>query len=146
MANETIQKFGYPHNVLAEYRHWTVLLRGMQTTAGSLILACNEEATSVPEVSTAAWTELPAVTADLEGVLRDVFAFDKINYLLLMMVDKHVHFHVLPRYAQSRHFEGVELKDPGWPRAPALGEAAQLSEEVFGKLRAHLKERWPAKP
>ncbi len=145
MPHETIQKFGYPHNVLAEYRHWTVLLRGTQTTLGSLILACNEEATSMPEVSAAAWTELPDVTADLEGVLRAAFSFDKINYLLLMMVDKHVHFHVLPRYAESRHFEGLECKDPGWPRAPALGEAAPLSEDVFGKLRAHLEDRWPPK-
>lgn len=145
MPHETIQKFGYPANVLCEYPHWTVLLRGVQNTAGCLILACNEEAESLPAVSAAAWAELPKVTADLEAVLRKAFAFDKINYLLLMMVDKHVHFHVLPRYAESRRFEGVEFKDAGWPRAPALGEAAQVPEEVFGKLRAHLRALWPAK-
>ncbi|HEY3450664.1 MAG TPA: hypothetical protein VGK67_30185 [Myxococcales bacterium] len=143
MPNETIQKFGYPANVLCEYQHWTVLLRGVQNTAGCLILACNEEAAAVPEVSAAAWAEFPRVTADLESTLKAAFHFDKINYLLLMMVDKHVHFHVLPRYAEPRTFEGVEFKDAGWPRAPALGEAAKVPDEVFAKLRTHLKERWP---
>ena len=144
MPNETIQKLGYPQNVLAEYPHWTVLLRGVQNTAGCLVLACNEEAETLPAVSAAAFAELPTVTRDLEGVLRAAFSFDKINYLLLMMVDKHVHFHVLPRYATSRSFEGVEFRDAGWPRAPALGESAQVPEDVFRKLHAHLKERWPA--
>lgn len=144
MPNETIQKFGYPQNTLAEYAHWTVLLRGVQNTAGCVILACNEEAETLPAVSAAAFAELPKVTRDLESVLRDAFSFDKINYLLLMMVDKHVHFHVLPRYAQSRSFEGVEFKDAGWPRAPALGESAQVPEDVFKKLHTHLKKRWPA--
>jgi diadenosine tetraphosphate (Ap4A) HIT family hydrolase len=142
MPNETITGFGYPENVIAEYPHWTVLLRKVQNTAGCLILACNEEAQALPAVSAAAWAEFPKVTADVEGALRAAFAFDKINYLLLMMVDKHVHFHVLPRYAASRRFEGVEFNDAGWPRAPALGEAAVVPDEVFVALRVHLKERW----
>ena len=143
MPNETIEKFGYPDTVLAEYPHWTVLLRGWQNTAGCMILACNEEAESLPEVSVAAYEELSAVTADLEKVLRDVFSFDKINYLLLMMMDKHVHFHVIPRYAETRTFEGVDFPDPGWPKAPALGEAATVPDEVFKNLTVHLKQRWP---
>jgi len=142
MPNETIQKFGYPKNVVAEYDHWVVLLRGMQSTLGSLILACNEDAESLPAVSPAAYAQLPAVTAALERALHEAFGFDKINYLLLMMVDKHVHFHVLPRYSTPRTFEGVEFKDPGWPRAPALGEATQVPDDTFEKLRAHLAGVW----
>ena len=145
MPNETIEKFGHPENVLATYEHWTVMLRRVQNTAGCMILACNEDAECLPAVSAAAFAELPMVTADLEGALREAFSFDKINYLLLMMVDKHVHFHVLPRYAESRRFEGVEFRDAGWPRAPALAEAAEVPDEVFRKLRAHLKERWPTR-
>lgn len=143
MPNETIQKFGYPKNVVAESEHWVVLLRGMQSTLGSVILAVNEDAESLPAVSPAAYAELPKVTAALEGALRAAFAFDKINYLLLMMVDKHVHFHVLPRYGAPRTFEGLEFKDPGWPRVPSLGEATQVPDDVFEKLRAHLASHWP---
>lgn len=142
MPHETLQKLGYPDNVLKEYAHWTVLLRGMQSTAGALVLVCNEAAESMPQVSVAAWQEFPRVTAALERALKDAFQFDKINYLLLMMVDKHVHFHVLPRYEKPRTFEGIEFKDPGWPRAPALGEATTVPKEIFEKLRAHLAARF----
>ena len=45
-------------------------------------------------------------TADIERALRATFDHQKINYLALMMVDPHVHFHVIPRYSGSREFEG----------------------------------------
>jgi diadenosine tetraphosphate (Ap4A) HIT family hydrolase len=143
VANETIEKFGYPGTLLAEYEHWTVLLRGLQNTLGCMVLACKEDAESMAEVSSAAFAELPTVTAAMEGALRAAFSHDKINYLLLMMVDRHVHFHVLPRYAEARSFEGVEFPDPGWPRAPALGEAPEVTPELLEALRLHLKDHWP---
>ncbi len=37
--NETIQRFGYPATLVAEYEHWLVLLRPAQATLGSLVLA-----------------------------------------------------------------------------------------------------------
>ena len=57
-----------------------------------------------------AWSEVGVATADLEGALRATFDHQKINYLALMMVDPHVHFHVIPRYSTTRdwsvpHFE-----------------------------------------
>lgn len=143
MPNETVEKFGYPQTLLAEYEHWVVLLRGMQSTLGSVILACTEDAESLPAVSIAAYAELPKVTAAVESALRAAFAFEKINYLLLMMVDKHVHFHVLPRYSGTQTFEGVEFPDPGWPRAPVLAEAPKVPAEVFETLRVHLASHWP---
>lgn len=143
MPNATIEKFGYPSSLVAEYEHWTVLLRGVQNSAGCLILACNEDAEALPDVSPAAYAQLPVVTGHLEATLREVFAFEKINYLLLMMVDKHVHFHVLPRHGEPRTFEDVTFVDAGWPRAPALGEATSVPPETFARLVQHLRERWP---
>ena len=35
--NSTIEKFGYPSTLLRDYRHWVLLLRPAQVTAGSLI-------------------------------------------------------------------------------------------------------------
>src|SRR5437660_1683015 len=99
MANATILKFNYPASLLYEYKNWVVLLRPEQITVGSLVLACKLEATKMSEVPADAFAELSKITSDLEGVLQHLFSYDKINYLLLMMVDKNVHFHVLPRYA-----------------------------------------------
>ena len=73
--------------------------------------------------------------------MRAAFACDKLNYLMLMMVDPDVHFHVLPRYAVEREFGGVRFTDPGWPKVPNLGhenELARMSSRacVFIWLRA----------
>ena len=75
----------------------------------------------------------------LEGALKQAFNFDKINYLCLMMVDRHYHFHVIPRYETPRQFEGVEFADEAWPRFPNVGAPAS-EEEFLLRLRDHLRQ------
>ena len=144
MPHETLLKFDYPDTLLREYTHWAVLLRPKQVTVGSLVLVCSDEVTSMAEVSAEAFAELHTVTADLEGVLTQTFAFDKINYLLLMMVDKHVHFHVIPRYATPRTACGVEFSDRAWPKPPDVTQALELTEQQFAELLQLLRTAWPA--
>jgi len=143
MPHETLLKFNYPNTLLREYTHWAVLLRPQQVTVGSLVLACRSEVTSMAAVSAEAFTELHTVTADLEGTLKQVFAFDKINYLLLMMVDRHVHFHVIPRYATPRTVDGVEFPDRAWPGPPDVTQALGLTEQQFAELFQLLRTAWP---
>lgn len=144
MPHDTLLKFNYPDTLLREYTHWTVLLRPKQVTVGSLVMVCNAEVTSLAEVSAEAFAELHTVTTDLEGVLKQAFAFDKINYLLLMMVDKHVHFHVIPRYATPRTACGVEFPDRAWPKPPDVTQATELAEQQFAELFQLLRTAWPA--
>jgi len=140
--NATIEKFGYPASLLHEYQSWVVLLRPAQPTLGSLVLACKEDATSLGAVSSAACAELATVTADIERVLRRDFDFRKINYLALMMVDPHVHFHVIPRYPDSREFDGVRCGDPAWPKPPDLSSTIALTADQMAALRARLRAAW----
>jgi diadenosine tetraphosphate (Ap4A) HIT family hydrolase len=141
--NETVLGFGYPATLVAEYEHWVVLLRPAQPTLGSLILAARSEATAFSALDAAAMGELPAAVADIEAALSKAVGYDKINYLMLMMVDPHVHFHVLPRYDGERSACGVTLADAGWPKLPALGEALKLEPAQVGELAAWLRSFWP---
>ena len=141
--NETIEKFGYPDTLLGDYVHWVVLLRPGQITAGCMVLACKEEAGRVPDVSAEAFAELPRVTGDLEAALSRSFEPQKMNYILLMMVDKYVHWHVIPRYDSPREMAGVTFEDTGWPRYPTLTDAAALSDAQFAELRDLLRANWP---
>jgi diadenosine tetraphosphate (Ap4A) HIT family hydrolase len=59
-----------------------------------------------------------------------------------MMVDPDVHFHVLPRYAQVRHFAGQAFSDPAWPNAPDLGFDHAIDAATQAALIARLKEAW----
>lgn len=131
--NETILKFGYPATLLREYRHWVLLVRPAQVTAGSLILAAKGEATAYGDLSAGAFAEQGEIIAELEQKLRDLVNMDKINYLMLMMVDPHVHFHVFPRYQGTRSFAGLELADHGWPGPPDLKSAVELDSAGLGQ-------------
>ena len=141
--NATIEKFGYPDNVLFEGEYWVVLLRPHQITAGSLVLACKEDATSFSQVLPAAWAELPRATAGIEQMLTDSFQYEKINYLALMMVDREVHFHVLPRYSNPRQAAGVTFTDDNWPKPPDVTRSTPRTEEQFDELRDLLRRSWP---
>ena len=142
--NETITRFGYPATLVAEYQHWLVLLRPAQPTLGSLVLAAKSEATAFADLSALAFTELGSVVADIESALEAAVDYEKINYLMLMMVDPHVHFHVIPRYEGAREAEGLRIEDSGWPKVPALGEAVSLDAAQTAALAGWLKRSWPS--
>jgi len=68
----------------------------------------------------------------------DFVAYERINYLMLMMVDPNVHFHVIPRYSEPRHWEGLEFPDAGWPGPPQLSSAVALTSRQIVELTAKL--------
>jgi diadenosine tetraphosphate (Ap4A) HIT family hydrolase len=137
-VNSTIEKFGYPASLLREFGHWVVLLRPAQVTLGSLVLAAKSDATAFGELPQAAFTDLAAAVAAIEEALRRFSRYERINYLMLMMVDPHVHFHVIPRYSDPRQFGGVEVLDHGWPGPPDLKSAIALSPQQNSLLRGQL--------
>jgi diadenosine tetraphosphate (Ap4A) HIT family hydrolase len=142
MANATETKFGDPTTRLAQTDHWTVLLRPRQPTFGSLVLICREPVRSFAEVSAPGYIELRDVVRRIEATLHDVVAYERINYLMLMMVDPDVHFHVIPRYAGSRQFGDIEFRDAGWPGPPALDAAVALEPASSVALLNQLREAW----
>ena len=137
--NQTIEKFGYPGTLIREYDHWVVLLRPAQATLGALILACKDEANRFSDISPAAFTELAQVVGDLERALATLLDHRKLNYLMLMMVDPDVHYHVLPRFDTDQSYGGETFTDPGWPGPPNVGHDNVASAETKEKLIADLK-------
>ena len=137
--NATIAKFGWPATLVAEFDHWVVLLRPAQPTLGSLVLAAKSDATAFGDLPGAAHAELKTVTAAIEAALTRAVGYAKINYLMLMMVDPHVHFHVIPRYDGERSAAGLTITDAGWPGQPDLGSAVKIDSEADTALRDWLK-------
>ena len=133
--NETISNFGWPDTLVREFEHWVVLLRPAQPTLGSLVLAARSDETAFGKLPPAAHAELAEVTATIENALSRFVDYQKINYLMLMMVDPNVHFHVIPRYEGSRTWNGTEFTDGGWPKTPDLGAAVKLEPVDLTALR-----------
>ncbi|GAB3663705.1 HIT family protein [Ramlibacter alkalitolerans] len=140
MANATELKFGDPGGRLAQTDCWTLLLRPKQPTLGSMVLVCREPVQALGDVSERAFVELRGLTHAVEAALREVVGYQRINYLVLMMVDRDVHFHILPRYEDGRSFEGVDFPDTGWPGPPALEPAVALDAQTAAALGSKLRE------
>ena len=142
--NPTIEAFGYPDSLVREFEHWVVLVRPGQVTLGSLVLAAKSDVTAYGALPPEAFTEQGEIVPAIERALRAFVRYEKINYLMLMMVDPNPHFHVLPRYAGEREYEGRAFVDAGWPGPPALASHVALSEEEAAALAADFAARWPA--
>jgi diadenosine tetraphosphate (Ap4A) HIT family hydrolase len=137
-----MRKFGYPESELRDYDHWVLLLRPAQVTLGSLVLVAKSDATAFGQLPPAAHAELSVITAEVEANLGRAVAYDRINYLMLMMVDPHVHFHIFPRYEGSRSLDGQPFDDKGWPGPPDLASGQQLASGSTALLMQQLVEKW----
>jgi diadenosine tetraphosphate (Ap4A) HIT family hydrolase len=142
MANATMKTFGFPDTLVRQFDHWAVLVRPAQVTLGSLVLVSTSEATAFGALPPGAHAELGLVIPAIEAALREFIVYEKINYLMLMMVDPHVHFHVLPRYEGTRDWSGLNLADSGWPGPPDLKSAIALDPGQQARLRDEIAARF----
>ena len=142
MSNPTAQKFGHPRTLVAETAHWWVLVRPQQPTLGSLVLVCKGEAAAFSGIPAAAFSDLKVAVDGIERLLTDFVGYQRINYLMLMMVDRDVHFHVIPRYEGAREHAGLTFADAGWPGQPDLAAHVALADDQAAALAAELAARW----
>lgn len=140
--NATLAKFGYPETLVCEYQHWCVLLRPAQVTLGALVLAAKSEAQAFSALPPEAFTGLAVAVRHIEHSLKAFRPYDRINYLMLMMADPHVHFHILPRYAATQVFEGLSFSDAGWPAPPDLKSATDVPGQTRTRLLHGLQQLW----
>jgi diadenosine tetraphosphate (Ap4A) HIT family hydrolase len=144
MTNATAKSFGFPDTLVGETAHCLTLVRPKQPTFGSLVLVCKDEARAFSDISAAAFADLQVAVTAIEALLRKTVGYEKINYLMLMMVDPDVHFHVIPRYAGERSYDGASFPDAGWPGPPALAQAVDLGAEGAARLALRLRQDWPS--
>ena len=62
---------------------------------------------------------------------------------MLMMVDPHVHFHVIPRYASQRDFLGLSFVDQDWPKPPDLSRSCIENIDKYFEITS--KGNWENK-
>lgn len=115
-------KFQVEELLIAQTQAWSWSVRPAQPTLGAGILSLNRHAACFSAVRADEMAELSELLGLVERSLKAAFSYDIINYLMLMMVDHHVHFHVVPRYAAPRRFAGLDWVDNGWPAFPALAD------------------------
>ena len=73
---------------------------------------------------------LMAIVFDVEAVVRDTMRPDKMNVASLGNMTPHVHWHVVPRFADDRHFPAPIWAPPR--RERAAGDLAERLRERLG--------------
>lgn len=133
------EKFNVNNYLITKSNHWRLSLRPYQATLGSAILSLNRPCENFSDITTEESADLKEIVSYTEKRLKLAFDYDKINYLMLMMVDPHLHFHVIPRYSKDIEFAGNHWTDSNWPTAPDLGgkelndkDAAKIIEKIRG--------------
>jgi diadenosine tetraphosphate (Ap4A) HIT family hydrolase len=129
-------KFRVEELLILDSGSWSWSVRPGQPTLGAGVLSLNRYARHLADVSPPEMAELADLIKALEQSIKAVFDYNIMNYLMLMMVDHHVHYHVIPRYDGARTFAGLEWVDNGWPALPVLGDNQhQGNQGVLSSIR-----------
>ncbi|MGI6382032.1 MAG: HIT family protein [Tissierellaceae bacterium] len=116
------EKFKIKELKIYETDYWIWSLRPHQTTLGAGILSLKRECSNFSELNQEEYSDLNNIIKVIEKTLKKTFNYDIMNYLMLMMVDKQVHYHVIPRYEKEFEIFGRVWKDRSWPGIPKLNE------------------------
>ena len=101
--------------IVRESVHWRIAINRNQNLLGKLLIALRRHEEAVADLTPAEWSELQDELRWATERLREAFRPDHFNYAFLQNQDRHVHLHVIPRYASTRELGGREFADPDWP-------------------------------
>jgi diadenosine tetraphosphate (Ap4A) HIT family hydrolase len=121
-----------------ETDYWIWSLRPHQATLGAGILSLKRECATFGELRPEEYSDLHNMIKVIEMTLKELFSYDVINYLMLMMVDRQVHYHVIPRYKNGVELFGGIWKDSSWPGVPDLS-GDSLDMEILLKISYYIK-------
>jgi diadenosine tetraphosphate (Ap4A) HIT family hydrolase len=125
-------------NLIKEYKYWKLVIRKNHTKLGSCVAITKRHMERFSDVTADEIGEFAILVKEVENSLKAVFNYDKINYLMLMMKDKHAHFHIMPRYDSHRNFAGIEWVDEGGPD-PLVQVKEFVGQETLNKIKDEIE-------
>ena len=139
LMDEFKKKFKTEELLIHETEYWVWSLRPVQATLGAGVLSLKRECPVLSELNQEEFCDLNNIIKVIEKTLKATFNYDIMNYLMLMMVDKQVHYHVIPRYERTMDFAGISWKDSGWPGVPNLA-GNELDMHELQEIQNAIKE------
>lgn len=134
---DIFEVFDEKNNLIKEYEYWKILVSNRTRTLGNSVVILKRHIERFSGIAKEEMQEFTQVVKDIENSLKNSFNYDKINWLMLMMKDKHVHFHVIPRYKNKISFAEIEWED-GFKGDPLTLGKIDLSQETLNKIKAEL--------
>lgn len=133
-----IEKFRIGELAILEIGNWVLSVRPQQITLGCLVLSLSRQCEDIGDLTETESLELGIIFNRVKVLFGATFKPNKVNYLLLMMVDNQVHFHVIPRYKDKVVFMNEEFSDVDWPKPSNIFNSKELVDEQLIHLRDYL--------
>jgi len=133
------KKFKPEELMIYETEYWMWSLRPFQATLGASVLSLKRVCLAFSDLTQEEFSDLNNIIKVIEIVLKKTFNYDIMNYLMLMMVDKQVHYHVIPRYERAINFKGLSWKDSAWLGVPNLA-GEEMDINVLHGIQDAIKE------
>lgn len=138
-----LKKFDINNLTIYESKYWRWSIRPLQCTVGAGILSLIRPAETLKEITEEEGADFSKIVSVIENTLSKCYNQQKMNYIMLMMVDNHVHYHVIPRYDHAITINGIEYGDECWPKPPVL-DVTIMDENtraiVFNNLKDNIVE------
>lgn len=127
-------------DLVTGWTYWQLFVNRNQNYLGKVMLVLKRHATDVTGLKDDEQVEFWNVLRLTKEALDAAFQPDHVNYAFLMNQDRHLHLHLIPRYAQPREFAGLVFQDG------RLGEHYQLTQRIVSlewraQLVAHLRQQ-----
>ncbi len=130
--------------LIARTPAWQLVLNHNQNLLGKCFLALARHEERVPRLTAPEWADLHQLLIVATEALQNAFRPDHFNYAFLQNQDRHIHMHIIPRYAQPRTFAGLVFDDPDYPNHYAVpAPQRHLPPDVLAMLARQLQQLVP---
>ena len=127
-------------HVVRKLKFWTIILSDNQSIIGRCKIVHNKHIEDLMDTNDEERKELWEAADSLQDVLAELFQPDLFNYAILGCKDRHIHLHVIPRYAVPRMWSGQRFDDHLWGQAPWPSIHRELTPELTKKLRDDISQ------
>ena len=106
---------------------------------GFVRVILKRHAREMSDLATGEREALMAVVFAVEAAVRETMQPDKMNLASLGNMTPHVHWHVVPRFSDDRHFPNPIWAAPQRASGPSQGEREQRAAGLSAAIAARMK-------
>ncbi|MEK9173461.1 MAG: HIT domain-containing protein [Patescibacteria group bacterium] len=122
--------------IIKGYKYWEVTIHENQGYLGRSVIWCKRpEADDLSEIRKEEYDELLLIINEVKDAIHKVFKPDWFNYAFLGNEVRHLHAHVVPRYASGRYYEGMAFEDKFYGHNFQTDPEFKISEEMVLKIK-----------
>ena len=125
--------------VLWQHPVFRVVLVDEADYPGFCRVICHEHVKEMTDLAPAQRTLMANAVWAVEAALREVMQPEKVNLATLGNMTPHVHWHVIPRFTDDRHFPSPVWAEPRRPAdAPSIAARRALLPQLREAVRRQL--------